>query len=106
MKSFIQEAVNESLLLDRALLRLEQEHPGIKKIALLHSSPIQETVEGEPTEIYPFLGSSHLAEPLQRRNVAAAFHGHAHVGKFQGSTPAGVPFYNVALPVACTADSL
>lgn len=53
MKSFIQEAVNESLLLDRALSRLEQEHPGIKKIALLHYSPIQETVEGEPTENLP-----------------------------------------------------
>lgn len=99
MKNFVQEAVNESLLLDRGLSRLEQESPDIKKIALLHYSPIAETVEGEPLEIYPFLGSSHLAEPLQRRNVTAAFHGHAHVGKFEGSTPNGIPVYNVALPV-------
>ncbi|MFB5947017.1 metallophosphoesterase family protein [Albibacterium profundi] len=99
MKDFVQEAVNESLLLDRALSRLEQEYPEVKKIALLHYSPIQETVEGEPLEIYPFLGSSYLAEPLQRRNVTAAFHGHAHVGQFQGATAGGVPVYNVALPV-------
>lgn len=99
MKAFVQEAVQESLALDRALARLEQEHPNILKIALLHYAPIRETVEGEPVEIYPFLGSSHLAEPLQRRNVTAAFHGHAHAGKFNGTTQAGIPVYNVAIPV-------
>ena len=50
----------------------------LKKIAVLHYSPICETVIGEPEVIYPFLGSSRLAEPLNRRNVVAAFHGHAH----------------------------
>lgn len=99
MKSFVREAVNESLLLDRALARLEQEHASIKKVALLHYAPISETVEGEPKEIYPFLGSSHLVEPLQRRKVTAAFHGHAHAGKFNALSPAGIPIYNVAVPV-------
>lgn len=99
MKSFVQEAVNESLLLDRALARLEQEHATIKKVALLHYAPIAETVSGEPEQIYPFLGSTHLMEPLQRRKVSAAFHGHAHAGKFQALSPTGIPIYNVAVPV-------
>lgn len=99
MKSFVQEAVNESLLLDRALARLEQEHAAIKKVALLHYAPIAETVLGEPEQIYPFLGSTHLMEPLQRRNVSAAFHGHAHAGKFKALSPTGIPIYNVAVPV-------
>lgn len=99
MKSFVQEAVNESLLLDRALARLEQEYSDIKKVALLHYAPIAETVTGEPKEIYPFLGSTHLVEPLQRRKVTAAFHGHAHAGKFKALSPAGIPIYNVAVPV-------
>jgi len=99
MKAFVQEAVNESLQLDRALARLEQEFPDIPKIALLHYSPIKETVIGEPEQIYPFLGSSRLVEPLHRRKVYATFHGHAHAGKFEGVTTQGVKVFNVALPV-------
>lgn len=99
MKGFVHEVVNESLQLDRALTRLEQEHPELPKIAILHYSPIKETIEGEPVEIFPFLGSSHLAEPLNRRKVTAAFHGHAHCGKLKGHTTMDIPVYNVALPV-------
>lgn len=96
MKAFVQEAVDEALHLDRALARLEQENDGIPKIAVLHYAPIAETIKGEPEVIYPFLGSSRLAEPLERRNVVAAFHGHAHAGKLEGTTPKGVKVYNVA----------
>ena len=96
MKAFVQEAVDEALHLERALARIEQEHEGIKKIAVMHYSPIKETVMGEPEVIYPFLGSSRLAEPLERRNVYAAFHGHAHAGKLEGTTPKGVRIFNVA----------
>jgi len=99
MKAFVQEAVNESLQLDRALARLEQEFPEIPKIVLLHYSPIKETVIGEPEQIYPFLGCSRLVEPLHRRKVFATFHGHAHAGKFEGITSQGVKVFNVALPV-------
>lgn len=99
MKAFVQEAVNESLQLDRALARLEQEHPSIPKIALLHYSPIKETVIGEPEQIFPFLGSSRLADPLHRRKVYAAFHGHAHAGQLDGTSSGGVKVFNVALPV-------
>lgn len=99
MKAFVQEALNEALHLDRALARLDQDHEHIKKIALLHYSPIKETVEGEPEVLFPFLGCSRLAEPLSRRGVLAAFHGHAHIGKLQGEASGGVKVFNVARPV-------
>jgi Icc-related predicted phosphoesterase len=96
MKAFVQEAVDEALHLDRALARLDSENGEIKKIALLHYAPIKETVVGEPEAIFPFLGSSRLAEPLNRRQVVAAFHGHAHIGTLEGATSAGVKVFNVA----------
>jgi Icc-related predicted phosphoesterase len=98
MKAFVQEAVDEALHLDRALARLD-EHAEIKKIAVLHYSPIRETVIGESEAIFPFLGSSRLAEPLSRRGVEAAFHGHAHIGTLQGETSGGVRVFNVAKPI-------
>lgn len=99
MKAFVQEAVDEALHLDRALSRLDAENRDIKKVALMHYSPIRETVVGEPEAIYPFLGCSRLAEPLNRHRVVAAFHGHAHVGSLEGHTSDGVTVYNVAMPI-------
>ena len=99
MKQFVHEAVNESLQLDRALTRLEQESPELPKVVLMHYAPIKETIMGEPEQLYPFLGSSHLAEPLSRRQVTVAFHGHAHAGSPKGETATKIPIYNVALPV-------
>jgi Icc-related predicted phosphoesterase len=99
MKAFVQEAVDEALRLDRALARLDAEYKVEKKIAVLHYSPIKETIAGEPEQIFPFLGSSRLAEPLSRRNCLAAFHGHAHVGSLEGKTSGGVPVFNVAKPL-------
>lgn len=98
MKAFVQEAVDEALHLERALARLDQEHDGIKKVALLHYSPVSETVKGEPEVIFPFLGSSRLAEPLIRKKVVAAFHGHAHSGNLDTEI-SGVKVFNVAKPV-------
>lgn len=95
-KAFVREAVNEALHLDRALARLEANPEQLKKVVVLHYAPIKETIIGEPETIYPFLGSSHLAEPLNRRNVAAAFHGHAHAGVLEGKTSGGVKVYNVS----------
>jgi Icc-related predicted phosphoesterase len=60
---------------------------------------VQDTVEGEPAVIFPFLGSSRLEEPINRYGVAAVFHGHAHQGSPEGRTAAGVPVYNVCLPL-------
>lgn len=99
MKAFVQEAVDEALHLDRALARLDQEHPELKKIAVLHYSPIKSTIIGEPEQIFPFLGSSRLAEPLTRRKVEAAFHGHAHMGSLFGEAPGDVKVFNVAKPI-------
>lgn len=99
MKTFVQETVDETLHLDRALARLDQEHADIKKIAVMHYAPIKATVIGESEEIFPFLGSSRLAEPLSRRGVIAAFHGHAHMGTLEGEAPGGVKVFNVSKPV-------
>lgn len=95
IKGFVQAAVDEELKLEQALSRLRTEH----RVVLLHYAPIRDTVEGEPLEIYPFLGSSRLEEPLNRFEVTAAFHGHAHAGAPEGRTSGGVPIYNVSLPV-------
>ena len=63
---------------------------------LLHYAPIQTTVEGEPPEIYAFLGSSRLEEPINRYGAAAVLHGHAHRGRLEGQTRTGIPVYNVS----------
>jgi Icc-related predicted phosphoesterase len=98
MKAFVQEAVDEALRLDRALARLDQEHEDLKKVVLMHYSPVSSTVVGEPEAIWPFLGCSRLAEPISRRNVSATFHGHAHIGRMEASLNGG-NIYNVAMPV-------
>jgi Icc-related predicted phosphoesterase len=95
IKRVVHEAIEEALKLESALAKLRTQ----RRIALLHYAPIRATVEGEPLEIFPFLGSSRLEEPLNRFNVTAAFHGHAHHGTFEGKTQAGVPVYNVSLPL-------
>lgn len=99
IKDFVQEAVDEALKLDRALARLDSEHEDLKKIAVLHYAPIKATVVGEPEQIFPYLGSSRLAEPINRRDVVAAFHGHAHVGTLKGETSKGVKVFNVSKPI-------
>ncbi|HSE03917.1 MAG TPA: metallophosphoesterase [Methylomirabilota bacterium] len=95
VKAFVAAAVEEALKLESALARLRT--PG--RVALLHYAPIGGTVDGEPVEIYPFLGSSRLEEPINRYRPHAVFHGHAHRGQLEGATTAGVPVYNVALPL-------
>lgn len=95
IKRLVQEASDEATKLERALARLNDG----PRVAVLHYSPIRATVEGESPEIYPFLGSSRLEEPLHRHPVAAVFHGHSHFGRPEGRTSGGVPVYNVSLPL-------
>ena len=95
IKRFVHEAIDEALKLETALARLRTP----SRIALLHYAPVRGTVEGEPPEIFPFLGSSRLEEPLSRFPVTAVFHGHAHNGAPEGQTAMGVPVYNVSLPL-------
>lgn len=95
IKQFVQEAIDEALKLESALARLRTPD----RIAVLHYAPIRATVEGEPPEIFPFLGCGRLEDPLNRYPVTAVVHGHAHNGHPEGQTAAGVPVYNVSLPL-------
>lgn len=106
MKLFVQEAVDEALKLERALARLGQHGGEVRKIAILHYAPIADTVAGEPLEIYPFLGSSRLWEPIQRNSddVIGVFHGHAHKGQFAAETAEGIKVWNVSLPLLTQQD--
>jgi Icc-related predicted phosphoesterase len=93
IKLFVREAVEEALKLETSLSKLRTD----RRVVLLHYSPIAGTVEGEPKEIYPYLGSSRLEEPLIRYPVDVVFHGHAHHGCLEGKTVGGVRVYNVSL---------
>lgn len=96
MRAFVREAVDEALLLEKDLHTVtEIPH----KVAVLHYSPVRGTVVGESEEIFPFLGSTRLAEPLDHAGVELIVHGHAHAGTFQGVTPGGAPVYNVSMPL-------
>lgn len=92
IKSFVAESVREAMALENAMRAVRTR----KAVVVLHYAPIVETVAGEPAEIFPFLGSSRLAETIDRFEVAAILHGHAHRGTFEGRTPKGTPVYNVA----------
>lgn len=95
IKQFVNEAIQEALKLEAALSRLRTN----QRIALLHYSPIAGTVQGEPLEIYPFLGTSRLEDPLVHYPVDVVFHGHAHRGFPEGKTVNNIPVYNVAKPL-------
>ncbi|MGE0802528.1 MAG: metallophosphoesterase [Lautropia sp.] len=95
IKLFVQEAIQEALKLESALAKLRTP----ARLALLHYAPIEATAIGEPREIFPFLGTSRLEEPLLRYPVAAVVHGHAHRGSLEGRTVNGIPVYNVAKPL-------
>ncbi len=95
IKQFVQEAIDQAVRLEQALAKLQTE----KKIVVLHYAPIRATVEGEDPEIFSFLGSTRLEEPINRFHADAVFHGHAHNGTGEGVTATGVPVYNVSAPV-------
>jgi Icc-related predicted phosphoesterase len=93
IKAFVDEAMNEARKLENQLRTLRTE----RSVAVLHYSPILETVEGEPPAIFQYLGSQRLCEPIDRfDHVKAVVHGHAHHGTYEGRTPLGKPVYNVA----------
>lgn len=95
IKEFVNEALKEALKLEGALAKLRTKH----RIALLHYSPIVGTIQGEPPEIFAFLGTSRLEDPLIHYPVDMVFHGHAHRGYPEGKTLNGIPVYNVAKPL-------
>lgn len=95
IKNFVQAAVDEGLKLERGLRQLTTD----VRVVLLHYSPIVDTLAGEPEQVYAFLGSSRLLEPIDTHGADVIFHGHAHHGTYRGETPGGIPVFNVSRPV-------
>jgi Icc-related predicted phosphoesterase len=98
IKAFVQESMDEALRLEN---RLHELSDAKSVVVALHYSPISQTLEGEPKEIWPYLGSTRLEETIDRfENVKAVFHGHAHHGSEKGATAKQIPVHNCAIPVA------
>jgi Icc-related predicted phosphoesterase len=95
MKSFMWVTERAALELEASLRELRSDY----RVALLHYSPVKDTLAGERLEIFPFLGSYRLAEALDRAGADLAIHGHAHNGALKGLTPRGIPVRNVAMPL-------
>ena len=68
------------------------------RVTLLHYSPSAETLEGERTDIWAFLGTDRLAAPILEHQPDVVLHGHAHAGRLEGRI-GEVPVYNVSVPV-------
>jgi Icc-related predicted phosphoesterase len=101
-KAFIRHTKQVSDGLAAALQNLDAD----LRVALMHYSPVPDTLVGEPLEIYPFLGSYLLAQAVDSAPTALAIHGHAHAGTERGTTPGGVKVRNVAHPVIKQAYSV
>jgi uncharacterized protein len=95
LKAFVQAGIDEAVALENAVTKLRCD----RKVAVLHYSPVSGTLQGEPLQLYPFLGSSRLANALDRHGVDFIVHGHAHRGSPESRTPRGIPVYNVATKV-------
>jgi Icc-related predicted phosphoesterase len=95
MKAFIRHTAERADALRTALTSLDAD----LRIALLHYSPIPETLRGEQLQIYPFLGSHLLGDAIDAAGADLVVHGHAHAGSERGRTPGGIPVRNVAQPV-------
>src|ERR1700686_1033331 len=93
IKTFVRASIDEALKLARAMSQLRTP----KRVVVLHYAPIAATIEGEAPEISPFLGTSRLAEVIDRHGADLVVHGHAHNGKLNGRTTAGIPVHNVAI---------
>jgi Icc-related predicted phosphoesterase len=102
IKTFVQAAVEDANLIENSIRTLRTE----RSVVLLHYSPVVDTVVGEPPEIHAFLGSSRLAETIDRYdNISLVVHGHAHRGAPEGRTNKGTPVYNVALSTSLAEPS-
>jgi Icc-related predicted phosphoesterase len=101
IKTFVQEAIDHSVRLEQALATLQTS----KRVVLLHYSPIRATVTGEDPEIFPFLGSTRLEEPINRFRVDLVLHGHAHNGTADGLTSTGILTHNVSYPLQIKNDA-
>ncbi|MEO8286339.1 MAG: metallophosphoesterase [Chloroflexota bacterium] len=69
------------------------------RVVMTHFSPVRGTLEGEVPEEIPFYGSGMLCEPVDRLGADVIIHGHSHKGQQRGTSPGGIPVYNVAATV-------
>jgi Icc-related predicted phosphoesterase len=95
MKEFVWHTKRLAADLEDAIAAMRTDH----RVVLLHYAPVRDTLQGEPLEIFPFLGSYHFAEAIDRAGADLVVHGHAHRGTEKGITPGGINVRNVALPV-------
>lgn len=93
LKTFIHYSIDESVVLENALAKLQH---CAHKVAVLHYAPIKATLIGEPPELFPFLGTSRLADSIDRQGADLILHGHAHHGSPFGRTTGNIPVYNVS----------
>ena len=93
IKAFVQVSIGETMKLERAMSQLRTP----KRVVVLHYAPVLDTVIGEAPEIYPYMGTSRLAEVIDRHGADLVVHGHAHHGALSGKTTAGIPVHNVAI---------
>jgi Icc-related predicted phosphoesterase len=87
-------------------LAFESLPPADVVVALTHFAPVDETLVGEPPEIWAFLGNYLLGEVIDAHRPDLALHGHAHFGTEKGVTEGGVQVRNVAQPVIGSAYAL
>lgn len=92
LKNFINTSIEEVIRLENSLVKLENS----SKVVVLHYAPISETLEGEPPELYPLLGTSRFGNAIDRHGADFIVHGHAHYGSPSGATPGNIPVYNVS----------
>ena len=92
IKDFVNASVNEVLRMEQALQGLGTR----RKVGVVHYAPIRETLHGEAAELYPFMGSSLLADAFDRCGADVVFHGHAHNGSPSGRTAGNIPVHNVS----------
>jgi Icc-related predicted phosphoesterase len=93
IKTFVKASIDEALKLERAMSQLRTP----KRVVVLHYAPVAATVQGEAPEIFPYMGTSRLAEVVDRHGADLVLHGHAHHGALNGKTTGGIPVHNVAI---------
>jgi len=98
LKEYVRAGRRETEKLETALAALDAEY----KVVAVHYSPIRDTLVGEALELYPYLGNSGLASPIDTLGADVVLHGHAHYGSRFGRTKTGIPVYNVAKPIVNT----
>src|SRR5947209_4990903 len=93
IKAFVRAGIDEALKLERAMAQLRTP----KRVVVLHYAPIAATVNGEAPAIFPFLGTSRLAEVVDRPGGELGLHGAAQRRRLACDTSAGTAVHNSTL---------